>query len=218
MPDTEPTNADRITLKGAYVRLEALDARHVPGLVEAASVERATYGFTFVPEGRDAMEAYVASAIRDRHEGRAVPFATVDAETGNVVGTTRFATFVYYAWPSGHPLQRGDHLPDDVEIGWTWLAADAQRSPINTEAKLLMMMHAFESWRVHVVRLKTDARNERSRSAILRLGAKFDGILRSHVPASDGLMRDSAYFSIVDAEWPIVRAGLEQKLQPLARK
>ena len=214
MPEREPAYPGQVALGGVYVRLEALAAGHVAGLVEAASVDRATYGFTFVPEGWEAMGAYVTSAISDREAGRAVPFATIDKQTGRVVGTTRFATFGHYAWPEGNEHQRGEHLPDDVEIGWTWLASDAQRSPINTEAKLLMLTHAFETWRVHVVRLKTDARNERSRSAILRLGAKFDGILRAHVPASDGLLRDSAYFSIVDAEWPTVRAGLELKLQP----
>jgi RimJ/RimL family protein N-acetyltransferase len=218
IPNREPANADQIVLQGTHVRLEALQAKHAPALVEAASVDRATYGFTYVPDGIEAMRAYVASALGDRESGRAVPFATVDLATGAVVGTTRFATFGYYAWPAGNAFQRGEHLPDEVEIGWTWLAASSQRSPINTEAKLLMLTHAFESWEVHVVRLKTDSRNERSRSAILRLGARYDGNLRAHSPASDGLMRDSAYFSIVSAEWPAVRAGLERKLQPLARQ
>ena len=100
-----------------------------------------------------------------------------------------------------------------VEIGWTWLAAAAQRTPINTEAKLLMLAHAFDHWRVHRVSLMTDARNQRSRNAILRLGARFDGVLRAARPASDGAIRDTAAFSILEAEWPAVRANLEARLK-----
>lgn len=213
VPEREPANTSDLLLQGRYVRLVPLELRHVQGLADAASEDRGTYAFTSVPEGEKAMREYVVTAISDREAGRAVPFATIDKNSGQVVGTTRFATFAYHPWPPGSPLQRGTHLPDDVEIGWTWLAASAQRTPVNTEAKLLMLGHAFEFWRVHVVRFKTDARNERSRKAILRLGAHYDGALRSHVPASDGTMRDSAYFSILDGEWPAVRAALESRLQ-----
>ena len=212
MSEREPANPERIVLEGGHVRLEPLRVAHVSALVAAASEDRSTYGFTYVPDGLAATEAYVASAVVDREAGRAVPFATIDRSSGRVVGTTRFATFGYYAWDGDNPQQRGDHLPDDVEIGWTWLAASAQRTPINTEAKLLMLGQAFESWRVHVVRLKTDARNKRSWNAILRLGAEHDGVLRAAQPASDGAMRDTAYFSIVDAQWPSVRDGLHAKL------
>jgi len=213
MPDREPANPERLVLEGTHVRLEPLRVAHVSALVAAASEDRSTYGFTYVPDGLAATEAYVASAIIDREAGRCVPFATIDGSSGRVVGTTRFATFGHYAWEGASVHQRGEHLPDDVEIGWTWLAASAQRTPINTEAKLLMLSHAFENWRVHVVRLKTDSRNERSRSAILRLGAQHDGILRAAQPASDGAMRDTAYFSILETEWPRVRAGLRTKLE-----
>ena len=96
---------------------------------------------------------------------------------------------------------------------WRWLAASAQRTPVNTEAKLLMLAHAFEAWRVHRVSFMTDARNERSRRAILRLGARFDGILRAARPASDGAIRDTAAFSILEAEWPAVRGNLEARLK-----
>jgi RimJ/RimL family protein N-acetyltransferase len=99
-----------------------------------------------------------------------------------------------------------------VEIGATWLAADAQRTRINTEAKLLMLEHAFDRWRVHRVSLMTDARNERSRNAIMRLGARFDGVLRAARPASDGAIRDTAAFSILDSEWPAIRAKLQARL------
>jgi len=113
---------------------------------------------------------------------------------------------------AGNRHQRGPERPDVVEIGATWLAAAAQRTPINTEAKVLMLTHAFDHWRVHRVSLMTDARNQRSRDAIGRLGARFDGILRAARPASDGVIRDTAAFSILEAEWPAVRANLEARL------
>ena len=100
-----------------------------------------------------------------------------------------------------------------VEIGWTWLAADVQRTAVNTEAKLLMLIHAFETWRVHAVRLQTDSRNERSRNAILRIGARFDGVVRVSRVASDGRIRDTAVFSITEAEWPAAKARLQARLE-----
>ena len=115
-------------------------------------------------------------------------------------------------WPPGNANQRGQDVPDAVEIGWTWLAADVQRTPVNTEAKLLMLTHAFERWRVHRVSLLTDARNERSRRAILRLGAHFDGVLRTARPASDGGIRDTAAFSILEKEWPMIKMQLQSRL------
>jgi RimJ/RimL family protein N-acetyltransferase len=147
-----------------------------------------------------------------------MPFATVDRESGRVVGSTRFGNIEFWPWPPGHPLQRGEEVPDVVEIGWTWLAADVQRTAINTEAKLLMLAHAFDRWRVHRVSLMTDARNERSRAAILRLGARFDGVVRAQRPAADGGIRDTACFSILDREWPDVRANLERRLSNSARE
>ncbi len=208
----EPRNAGTLLLEGRFVRLEPLQVDHIPALVRAASEDRSSYGFTHVPNGEAEMCAYVEAALAGREQGACVPFATISRETGEVVGTTRFANFGYYPWPPGSPLQRGDHLPDEVEIGWTWLAASAQRTAINTDAKLQMLRHAFEEWQVYVVRLKTDRRNERSRNAILRLGTTFDGILRAHSPASDGTMRDSAYYSLRDTEFGAVRANLEARL------
>src|SRR5207248_842495 len=116
--------------------------------------------------------------------GSALPFAIVQRASGRVIGSTRFFNFEYFRWPEG--TRAPPQAPDAVEIGWTWLAADAQRTVANTEAKLLMLAHAFESWKVVRVNLRTDARNARSRAAIERLGAKLDGILRSHVPSVDG--------------------------------
>lgn len=201
-----------VVLKGRSVLLEPLALEHVPGLVAAASEDRATYQWTTVPAGHAAMAAYVSDALALAERCAALPFVTRRADTGRVVGTTRFANFEYHAWPSSSPHSRDRGEPDAVEIGWTWLAASAQRTPVNTEAKWLMLRHAFEAWDVRCVRLKTDSRNERSRTAILRIGAKFDGILRAHSPGADETMRDSAYFSVVKNEWPEVDRALRARL------
>ena len=142
-----------------------------------------------------------------------MPFATVDRKANRVVGSTRFGNIEFWAWPPGNRHQRGEHLPDVVEIGWTWLAGSAQRSGINTEAKLLMLGHAFEHWHVHRVSLMTDARNSRSREAIERLGARFDGVLRAARVASDGGIRDTAAYSILDSEWPAVKNTLQARIR-----
>lgn len=201
-----------ITLEGRSVRLEPLRMEHVPALVEAAGEQRDTYGWTWVPEDEAAMTAYVQTALDAQGQLDAIPFATLHRESGRVLGTTRFANFEHQPWPEGNPHQRGIEYPDGVEIGWTWLAASTQRTPVNTEAKYLMMRHAFEVWRVHVVRLKTDERNARSRAAIERIGAKLDGVVRAERPARDGALRHTAFYSIVDAEWPGVKAALESRL------
>ena len=158
------------------------------------------------------MMAYIESALCDQEADRALPFTTIATATGQVVGSTRFGNIEFWPWPGDNANQRGRDLPDAAEIGWTWLAADVQRTPLNTEAKLLMLTHAFETWRVHRVSLNTDARNERSRNAILRIGARFDGVIRAHRPASDGGIRDTAAFSILDHEWPMVKQQLHSRL------
>jgi N-acetyltransferase len=203
-----------VTLAGKHVRLEPLARVHVPALATAAaSGPRDSYAFTWVPAGEADAATYVDEALKLHAAGKALPFVTIDVATGRVVGSTRYLNVEFWTWPAGNPLQRGEDLPDVVEIGATWLAPAAQRTPINTEAKLLMLTHAFEVWRVHRVSLMTDARNMRSRNAILRLGAKFDGILRAARVAVDGVIRDTAAFSIVEAEWPDVKAGLQAKLR-----
>ncbi len=202
--------AGPVTLENHAVRLEPLTIEHVPALLAAAAGDRSTYGWTHVPDGEPAMRAYVETALALADAGEAVPFATVDLSTGRVAGSTRFANFEYLPWPDGHGSR--DRRPDGVEIGWTWLAASAQRSPINTAAKLLMLRHAFEQWQVSVVRLKTDRRNARSRAAIERIGGRLDGVIRAHAVGADGVLRDSAFYSIVESEWPAVRAGLEARL------
>jgi N-acetyltransferase len=202
-----------VTLAGRHVRLEPLTRAHAPALVAAApSGARDTFAFTTVPHTDDGARTYIEDALSLHAQGRALPFATVDAASGRVVGSTRYLNVEFWTWPAGSPLQRGEDVPDVVEIGATWLAPSAQRTPINTEAKLLMLTHAFEVWRVHRVSLVTDARNMRSRNAILRLGAKLDGIIRGARVAVDGVIRDTAVFSIVEAEWPDVKAGLQSKL------
>jgi RimJ/RimL family protein N-acetyltransferase len=202
----------RVVLEGRHARLEPLGVGHARGLLAAASGPRETYDFTAVPADEPSMVRYIEAALRDQEAGRALPFATVARATGQVVGTTRFGNIEFWAWPPGNLNQRGEDRPDVAEIGWTWLAASAQRTPINTEAKLLMLAHAFETWRVHRVSFMTDARNERSRRAILRLGARFDGILRTARPASDGGIRDTAAFSILEEEWPAVKTQLQSRL------
>ena len=201
-----------VVLEGRHVRLEPLGVGHARDLLAAASGPRETYGFTTVPADEASMVGYIEAALRDQEAGRALPFATVAKATGRVVGSTRFGNIEFWAWPPGNLNQRGEDRPDVAEIGWTWLAASAQRTPINTEAKLLMLTHAFETWRVHRVSFMTDARNERSRRAILRLGARFDGVLRAARPASGGGIRDTAAFSILEDEWPAVKTQLQSRL------
>ena len=204
---------DPVTLQGRHVRLEPLSLDHVPGLVQAASGSRETFTLTTVPDDTAAMRLYVETALAGKDSGTILPFATIDRKAEHVVGSTRFLNVQFWDWPAGNPRQRGKRLPDVVEIGATWLGPDAQRTGINTEAKLLMLTHAFETWLVHRVRLQTDARNERSRNAIERLGAQLDGVVRGDRVATDGTVRDSAVFSILDAEWPAVKQQLAALLR-----
>ena len=201
-----------VMLEGRWVRLEPLTRAHAAGVLGAASGARDTYGFTLVPGTEAETSAYIDGALGEQETGRTLPFATVDRARDVVVGCTRLFNIEFWPWPPGNANQRGAERPDVAEIGWTWLAAAAQRTPINTEAKLLMLAHAFDHWRVHRVSFMTDARNQRSRNAIMRLGAQFDGVLRAARPASDGTIRDTAAFSILDAEWSAVRANLEARL------
>ncbi len=203
-----------VVLEGAHVRLEPLAAAHAKGLAEAASGPRDTYAFTWVPDGVEEARDYITARLAEQAEGLALPFATVDVRTSRVLGATRFMRIEYWAWPPGNPNQRGTDYPDALEIGGTWLTAEAQRTPINTEAKLLMLGHAFDTLRVHRVNLNTDARNLRSRKAIERLGCRFDGVLRVYQPGSDGTVRDTAWFSMLESEWPAAKAALAARLRP----
>ena len=198
-----------LTLENAVVRLEPLSQNHIPALLAIAQSAPEVYRLTTAPSTLEGMTAYVQSAVLAREKRQAVPFATINVVTGAVLGSTRFGNLEYWAWAAQRP-----DIPDAAEIGWTWLALDAQRSPINTNAKLLMLEYAFEVWRVQRMTLKTDARNQRSKNAILRIGASFEGVLRSHMPATDGGVRDTAMFSILESEW----AGVKRHLLALASR
>jgi RimJ/RimL family protein N-acetyltransferase len=207
-----PLALDPVILAGRHVRLEPLEMRHVPDLVAAASGRRETFRLTTTPDGEPRAREYVTAALDAQAAGNGLPFATVSLALGRVVGSTRFGNLERWPWPKGHPSARTDGAPDAGEIGWTWLAEEAQRTAVNTEAKRLMLALAFETWGFHRVTLKTDVRNTRSRAAIERLGARLDGVIRAHFPAVDGPIRDSATYSILAAEWPSVRASLDARL------
>ena len=198
-------------LEGTHVRLEPLAGRHVAPLLAAAGGERELYKWTSIPQTLEDMAQYVATAMQWQAEGTALGFATVRRQDGVVVGSTRFFLIERWSWPQGHPqAQRAG--ADGCEIGYTWLTPAAIRTAANTEAKYLMLRHAFDEWGVHRVCFHTDARNERSRAALVRIGAQFEGVLRAHRLSSDLRPRDSARYSILAAEWPTVRAQLERRL------
>lgn len=199
-------------LRGTHVALEPLAAEHAAELLAAALEDRSTYGWTAVPDSEAAMASYVDGLLADAGRGAAVPFVQRALATGRIVGSTRYLDIHHW---------RRRPLPDAVEIGGTWLAASAQRTAINTEAKLLLLTYAFDTWDVERVAICTDARNTRSRAAIERLGATFEGVLRGYRLAagslatpSDGTtpLRDTALYAIVATEWPAVRARLTQRL------
>jgi len=202
---------ENLLLSGQHVRLEPLDHRHVDGLVAASTIDSSLYQWSPVPQNKADAIRYIDTALAWRDAGTAVPFATVRVADGVVIGSTRFFNLERWAWPTGH-ARHGRDTADVCEIGYTWLARPAIRTAANTEAKLLMLTHAFESWQMLRVCLHTDARNQRSRAAIERIGGKFDGILRSHRMAADFIARDSARFSIVATEWPDVKQRLRQML------
>jgi N-acetyltransferase len=190
-------------LRGFRVSLEPLSLDHVDGLTHAADEDRSTYSFTAIPPDFERMREYVEGLLEDQRTGVVVPFSQVDLATNSIVGMTRYLTIRY---------RPGDSTPFAVEIGGTWLAASAQRSGINTEAKFLLLQHAFDVWGVARVDLKTDSRNVRSRVAIARLGATFEGVLRhwqpSQVVGEENHYRDTAMYSIVDSQWPSISSQL----------
>jgi RimJ/RimL family protein N-acetyltransferase len=195
------------TLTGRLVRLEPMRLAMVDDLVIAANEDRTTYAFTNVPPTPEAMNAHVEELLRQWEAGEGVPFVQVDAARGRIVGATRFLTI---------RRRSSTSAPFAVEIGGTWLAASAQRTGINVEAKLLLMEYAFSTWFVGRVDIKTDARNERTRIAIERLGATFEGVLRHWQPSlavgEEGRLRDSAIFSVTDDQWPSAREQLVIRL------
>lgn len=187
-----------VVLDGKFVRLEPLSITHLENLCEVGFDEELWRWIPTQVTNLEEMKDYIESALEDQKRGIALPFATVEKSTNKAIGSTRF----------------GNIAPKDkrTEIGWTWIAKNWQKTFVNTEAKLLMLKHAFETWNCIRVELKTDFLNEQSRNAILRLGAKQEGIFRQHVICQSGRIRDSVYFSILDNEWETVKNKLETKL------
>lgn len=188
-----------ITLEGRSVRLEPLTASHHAGLCEVGLDPELWRLIPYRVSTADEMRDYIESALAAQAAGTAIPFATVERASGRVVGSTRFMNI--------------DAAHRRVEIGATWIAKPWQRTAINTEAKYLMLRHAFETLGCIRVELKTDALNLRSRQAILRIGAREEGALRQHMVTWSGRLRDSVYFSILDSEWAGVKASLEARLK-----
>jgi RimJ/RimL family protein N-acetyltransferase len=197
------------TLTGTHVQLEQLRIEFAEELTEAGNQDRGTYAWTPVPPTVEGMQRYIEGLLKDQQARSAVPFVQRRISDGALLGCTRYLRLEWWG---------GKALPDEVEIGGTWLAASAQRTPINTEAKYLLLSNAFDVWNVHRVSICTDARNTASRTAILRIGAVFEGILRSHrgsyaAGEENIVARDSAMYAITRADWPTVKNGLEQRLR-----
>lgn len=187
-----------VILEGEFVRLEPMRVDHLSALCEVGLDESVWQWTANVVQDEKDLEGYVQAALADQALGTALPFVTIERATGTVVGSTRFGNI--------------DALHRKAEIGWTWINPKWQRTVINTEAKLLMLKHAFETWKFIRVEFKTDANNEKSRNAIRRIGGVEEGILRNHMITETGRFRDSVYFSIIDTEWESVKAKLTSKL------
>jgi len=214
--EEQSVTSHRTVLTGAHVRLEPLERAHVAGLIAAAGQDPTLYEWSTVPQGTGQMVQYVDSALAERKAGSALPFATLRTADGAVLGSTRFFLLERWAWPAGHANAKRSGV-DGCEIGYTWLGAAAVRTAANTESKLLMLTHAFESWGVQRVCFHTDVRNERSRNALARIGAVFEGVLRAHRLAVDLKPRDSARYSIVAGQWPGVKHRLQEFLAAPAK-
>ena len=187
-----------VVLEGRIVRLEPLRRDHLAGLAEVA-FEPALWQYTLArPVDTAGLEAWIAAALDNAEAGIEVPFATIDRATGRAIGSTRYLNIV------------AEHRR--FEIGWTWLATSAQRTGANREAKLLQLTHAFEGLGANRVEFKTDSLNDKSRTALLGIGASFEGIFRNHMVMPDGRLRHSAYYSVTREDWPTVRSRLIELL------
>jgi N-acetyltransferase len=186
-----------VTLAGTLVRLEPLDPAHAPGLFAALSADPSVWRYRTVacPQTLADMQALIASDLRSQQEGQVVVFTQVEVASGKPAGTTSYMN-----------IGRRD---SGLEVGSTWLGKPWQRTGLNTEAKYLLLRHAFEGLGAVRVQLKTDSRNAQSRAAIERLGAVCEGVLRKHMRMPDGFLRDTVVYSVVDTEWPAVKARLE---------
>ena len=187
-----------VVLEGEHVRLEPLEACHLDGIIAAGADEAIWQWMPVMPRTHEEYEHWIAQAFAQRAAGTQLPFATIERATGNVIGSTRLL---------------GISAQDSrVEIGWTWLTPRTQRSPVNTECKLLLLRHCFESLGCMRVELKTDARNTKSRNAILRIGATEEGTFRKHQRTQHGVQRDTVWYSILFDEWPAAKQRLEEML------
>jgi RimJ/RimL family protein N-acetyltransferase len=198
MVSRAPMTMEPITLEGQHVRLEPLTMAHHAALWEIAKDHELWRWTATDVRTPDDLKGYMETALHEQAEGRSLPFATIARSIGKPVGSTRFGNI--------------DRLNHRVEIGWTWIGREWQRTALNTEAKLLMLTHAFETAGCMRVELKTDALNQQSRAAIARLGAKEEGTMRKHIITQLGRVRDTVYYSILDEEWPAVKARLQARL------
>jgi RimJ/RimL family protein N-acetyltransferase len=191
-----------VSLEGRHVMLEPLAKTHLAGLAQVGLDEELWRWIPTPVRTTEDMAAYIETALQEEERGVSLPFAILEKATGRPIGSTRYGS-----------IDRAHHR---VEIGWTWVARDWQRTAMNTEAKYLLLRHAFEKLGCLRVELKTDSLNEKSRAAILRIGAKEEGIFRNHMITASGRIRHSVYFSIIESEWPAVKARLETKLNSRA--
>jgi len=187
-----------VTLEGAHVRLEPLAKSHLAGLAQVGLDEELWRWIPMAVRTVEEMAAYIETALQEQERGVSLPFALIEKATDRAIGSTRYGN-----------IDRTHHR---VEIGWTWVARDWQRTAVNAEAKYLLLEHAFETLGCIRVELKTDSLNEKSRAAILRIGAKEEGLFRNHMITASGRIRHTVYFSLVDSEWPAVKARLESML------
>lgn len=190
---------EAVTLEGTRVRLEPLSLSHHEALTRVGLDEDLWRWIPTSVRTSEEMAAYIAKALDEQARGVSLPFAIIEKASGRVIGSTRYANI--------------DCEHRRVEIGWTWVARQWQRTVVNTECKYLLLRHAFETLGCIRVELKTDSLNERSRAAILRIGAKEEGIFRNHMITSSGRIRHTVYFSVIDSEWPAAKAKLEEKLK-----
>ncbi|MDQ6788287.1 MAG: GNAT family N-acetyltransferase [Acidobacteriota bacterium] len=187
-----------VTLDGNFVRLEPLRVDHLDELYEVGANGTLWLWTQTIVKNKDDMRRYITNALEEFERKVSLPFVTIEKSSRKIIGSTRFGNI--------------DVRNRRAEIGWTWINQQWQRTRINTEAKLLMLTHAFENWKCIRVELKTDALNEKSRNAIKRIGAREEGILRQHAITDSGRIRDTVYYSILDSEWHNVKNNLEKKL------
>jgi N-acetyltransferase len=193
-----PMEIAPVTLEGRHILLEPLSFSHLDGLTAVGLDEELWRWIPTRVQSRAEMSEYIATALDEQKRGSSLPFATIEKSTGRPIGSSRYGA-----------IDRTHHR---LEIGWTWIAPAWQRTAVNTEAKFLMLRHAFETLKCMRVELKTDSLNEKSRKAIARIGATEEGIFRNHIITWSGRIRHTVYFSILDSEWPAIRLALHQRL------